>query len=109
MEFSEQLLKGYIDIILISIIKKHRTYGYDIAKTISRVTENEFQIKDATMYLALKRLEKNKYIQSEWDNSNGGARRKYYEITPSGIEYIENRKKEIEFIKKIIDVFISEE
>ncbi len=60
------------------------SYGYEINKVISTLSSGRFELKEATLYTAFKRLEEQGYIASYWGNSGAGARRRYYTITPSG-------------------------
>lgn len=101
-----ELLKGYIDVIILGIVKNNRIYGYNIIKKISTVSESYLEIKEGTLYLALKRLEKKEYLSSSWDTENTYPKRKYYEITDEGISYLEERYNEINKINKITDKII---
>lgn len=107
LEFSREILKGYIDSILLSIISKEPTYGYLLSKEILMKTKGIFLIKESTLYLSLKRLEQNGFIKSWWDNSQGNIRRKYYIITDSGIERLDKKRKEWNEFKQIVDFFLN--
>lgn len=107
MNVSKEMLKGYIDIILISVLKIKDMYGYELCKIIRKKSNNDFEIKEATIYLALKRLEKNNLIESYWnDKKNNDRKRKYYHITNNGFEYFNNKKVEWNFIRNLIDKFL---
>ena len=67
------------------------------------VAHNEIDIKNATIYLAFKRMEKEKLIDSYWVDSDIGAKRKNYRITDKGIEYLKEKKKEWKKNKTILD------
>ena len=109
MEIDKEILKGYIDAILMSLLRKHSMYGYELAKTVREISEDTFELKEGTLYLSLKRLEKNGYVKSHWnDEESGGGRRKYYLITDEGVNYIQNKKLEWDFMKKLIDKFLGE-
>lgn len=107
MQISKEVLKGHIDTIILSIVAQHDCYGYEIAKTVREYTEGAFEIKEATLYIALKRLEKNEYILSYWDDgaSNGG-RRKYYKMTEQGTEFLEYKKQEWNYMKAMMDHYL---
>jgi PadR family transcriptional regulator PadR len=83
-------------------------YGYELAKTVRETCKGTFELKVGTLYLSLKRLEKNEYVQSYWGDveESGGGRRKYYRITNSGAQYLKNKKLEWEFMKFIMDSFL---
>lgn len=107
MEINREVLKGHIDTIILSIIEKEDTYGYEIAKSVREKSKNRFDLKEGTLYLSLKRLEKNGWLESYWSNEQGaGGRRKYYRLTSLGEEEIERKRKEWEFVKYTIDSFL---
>ena len=73
-------------------------------------SNEQFELKEGTLYLSLKRLEKNKWIESYWGDKQGpGGRRKYYKITSIGKDGFEEKRLEWQFVKKIIDSFLEEE
>jgi PadR family transcriptional regulator PadR len=103
------MIKGYIESILLCLLLNEDLYGYDIAKKIRDVSGETFEIKEGTMYVVLKRLENNGFIESYWDDSvSGGGRRRYHHITDKGKKYLENTKSEWKFFKNILDKFLGE-
>ncbi|KEI04407.1 PadR family transcriptional regulator [Clostridium botulinum] len=109
MEIDKEMIKGYIESIILSILLKEDLYGYEISKRIRDISKNKFQIKEGTMYVVLKRLEKNELISPYWDDTeSGGGRRRYYKITSEGIDYLKNKKEQWLFFKNIIDTFYKE-
>lgn len=110
MEIDKEMIKGYIESIILSLLKNDDLYGYEISKRIRSISKDTFEIKEGTLYVVLKRLENNKLIVPYWDDTeSGGGRRRYYKITAEGHEYLSNRKKEWSFFKGIIDTFLGEE
>jgi len=106
MAFEKEMLKGYIDIIILSMLYKEDLYGYELAKRVKEQTNEQFELKEGTLYLAFKRLEKNELIESYWGSENVGGRRKYYKLLPTGREQINQRKKEWQLIKEMMDMFL---
>lgn len=100
------MLKGTIDILILSVLSHGDNYGYEISRTIKLRTEGSFEILEATMYLSLKRLEKQHAIDFYWGNESGGGRRKYYKITELGrdqlIQLIQDWKETIQIVDKFI-------
>lgn len=109
MELDKEMIKGYIESIILSVLKNKDLYGYEISKRIRGLSENTFEIKEGTMYVVLKRLESNSLVLAYWDDSeSGGGRRKYYKITEIGIGYLNKKKTEWMFFKDIVDKFFKE-
>ncbi|MFE4813568.1 PadR family transcriptional regulator [Peribacillus simplex] len=107
MEINKEVLKGHIDTIILSLLHKKEMYGYELAKLVREKSKEQFELKEGTLYLSLKRLEKNKWISSYWGDEQGpGGRRKYYKLTQLGEEGLNVKRTEWEFVKKIIDSFI---
>lgn len=107
MEINKEVLKGHIDTLILSLLHTRDMYGYELAKLVRERSDEQFELKEGTLYLSLKRLEQNKWIESYWGDEKGpGGRRKYYKLTPLGEEGFEKKRLEWEFIKKIIDSFL---
>ena len=77
-------LKGNIETIILCSLYKDDKYGYEIAREIKARTSNRYEIKNATLYSYLKRLEDDKFIRSYWGESSNGGRRRYYSLTEIG-------------------------
>lgn len=108
MEFDKEVLKGYIDSIVLSVLYTEDMYGYLIAKKIREKSKEEFEMKEATLYVSLKRLEKKGYITGYWNDTEGtsGGRRRYYSITDEGKKNFIRSAGEWDALKRIIDNFM---
>lgn len=107
VEVNKEVLKGHIDTIILSLLINKEMYGYELAKLVRENSKEQFELKEGTLYLSLKRLEKNEWIYSYWGEEQGpGGRRKYYRITPLGEETFKQKCVEWHFIKGIIDSFL---
>ena len=107
MEVNKEVLKGHIDTIILSLLQKRDMYGYELAKLVREKSKKQFELKEGTLYLSLKRLEKNTWIESYWGDEQGpGGRRKYYKLTPLGEDGFKQKRNEWEFVKSIIDTFL---
>lgn len=106
MNIDKEMIRGYLESIILCLLKNEDLYGYEISKKVKSISENTFEIKEGTLYVVLKRIDKDGLISPYWDDTEtGGGRRRYYKITKEGVEYLNTKKKEWEFFKKIIDIF----
>lgn len=101
------LISGHIDIILLKIISLEDGYGYSISKKLSQITENTCEIKEATLYSGLRRLEAEKLIASYWGDESQGGRRKYYTLTQTGIESLAENLTKWDITKNLVDKILS--
>ncbi len=86
MALSDDMLRGYTDTIILRRLSNADSYGYQINKTISALSNGAVQLKEATLYTAFRRLEAAGLIRSYWGDEASGARRRYYAITNAGLE-----------------------
>ena len=84
MSIAGDLIRGHTDAIILARLLRGDSYGYEINKTISNISSGRFELKEATLYTAFKRLEEAGFIASYWGDSGAGARRRYYTITAAG-------------------------
>ena len=110
MSIAGDLIRGHTDAIILARLILGDSYGYEINKTISTLSSGRFELKEATLYTAFKRLEDAGFIASYWGNSGAGARRRYYTITPSGRDACHRLLQEWQETKLIIDkLLVTEE
>jgi PadR family transcriptional regulator, regulatory protein PadR len=102
IKLSSDLLRGHTDTIILKLLMNGDKYGYEISKLISANSKGEYELKEATMYSSLKRLEGDGAITSYWGDETQGGRRKYYRITDSGLKLYEANKQNWDFAKKIL-------
>lgn len=106
MSITSDLIRGHTDTIILAQLNKGDSYGYQVNKYIKGCTNGEYELKEATLYTAFKRLESNGYISSYWGNETTGARRKYYTITNSGKKIYKNLLEDWNNAKNLIDKLV---
>lgn len=109
MSIASDLIRGHTDTIILAQLRKQDSYGYKINKAIKESTNGAYELKEATLYSAFKRLEESGCIRSYWGDENQGARRKYYTITNFGRQTYLQLKAEWEQAKTLIDGLITQE
>jgi len=102
-KISSDLLRGHTDTIILKLLISGDKYGYEISKLIHSNSAGEYELKEATMYSSLKRLENDGCITSYWGDETQGGRRKYYCITPKGKTAYAENKVNWEYAKRILD------
>ena len=98
-----QLKRGLLEVCVLAAIKNEDSYGYQIIKDIKPFVE----ISESTLYPILRRLEEAHLLTVKSAEHNGRLR-KYYHITPKGLERIEGFKDEWSEIMSIYK-FIAKE
>lgn len=106
---SSDVIRGYNDTIILFLLKQGDSYGYEISKKVTQITNGLYTIKETTLYSAFNRLQKNKFISSYEGNTTNGRKRMYYKITPEGLLYYEEKSKEWQVTKEVVNCFTEEE
>jgi PadR family transcriptional regulator PadR len=101
-KLSSDLLRGHTDTIILKLLMDGDKYGYEITKLIADFSGGLYELKEATMYSSLKRLENDGFITSYWGSETQGGRRKYYSITESGCDLYTENKLNWDFAQKIL-------
>ena len=109
MSIAGDLIRGHTDAIILARLLQADSYGYEINKIISTLSAGRFELKEATLYTAFKRLEDQSFIASYWGSSGAGARRRYYTITPAGREASHRLMLEWLETKEIMDNLLIQE
>ena len=107
MSIAGDLIRGHTDAIILARLMRSDSYGYEINKVISTLSSGRFELKEATLYTAFKRLEEQGYIASYWGGSGAGARRRYYTITPAGRDACHRLLVEWQETKDIMDKLLA--
>jgi PadR family transcriptional regulator PadR len=102
-KISADLLRGHTDTIILKLLMDGDKYGYEITKLIQSNSSGEYELKEATMYSSLKRLEADSCITSYWGDETQGGRRKYYQITKKGKQLYAENKSNWEYAKRVLD------
>ncbi len=98
-----QLKRGLLDVCVLAAIRNKDSYGYQIIKEMKPYLE----LSESTLYTILKRLESGNMLTVR-SVEHDGRLRKYYHITESGIQRIEEFKQDWKEILSIYD-FITRE
>ena len=94
-KWKSQIVRGTLEYCILLMLDKKVYYGSEILQELSKypiITSTE-----STVYPLLRRLQKENYLQSTWQESTEGLPpRKYYSLTPDGKNYLDAMNTEWE-------------
>ena len=102
-KISADLLRGHTDTIILKLLLDGDKYGYEITKLIQTNSKGEYELKEATMYSSVRRLEADGDIEWYWGDESQGGRRKYFRITAKGRATYASNKDNWEYAKCVLD------
>jgi PadR family transcriptional regulator PadR len=97
--------KNYLLAWILVMLRDHNLHGYEIMKEL----KEKFNVVNdpATVYRALRQLERDGYISSWWDSKEQGASRRIYAITDAGCTVLRAWSIALEAYRSSIDAFLS--
>jgi PadR family transcriptional regulator PadR len=73
--------KGLLEFLILKIVAADKVYVADILK---RLSDTEFATQEGTLYPLLSKMRRDGLLDYEWQESDAGPPRKYYELTAKG-------------------------
>lgn len=102
-KMTSDLLRGHTDTMILKLLFEGDRYGYEIVKLVAERAHGEYELKEATMYSGVRRLEADGDITWYWGDESQGGRRKYFQITQKGKETYARNKGNWEYAKRVLE------
>ena len=101
-----QYKKGVLELCVLSLLKKHDCYGYEISEQLASHIESA----DGTVYPILRKLKSDGLLTTYLQEESGGPPRKYYALTdPGRAAYQASRAEYLKFAHAILHLLEEEE
>ena len=94
MSISDNLKRGTIELMLLTLLKEGDKYGYELSQTLEERSDGLFTIKESTMYPTLYRLQSKGLISDRQEKVGVRRTRVYYHLEPTGEAYLKEIHKE---------------
>jgi transcriptional regulator len=79
-----ELLQGTLDLLVLQTLRWGPQHGYGIALAIQAGSGDVLRVDTGSLYPALHRLEKQKWIAASWQVSANNQRTRVYKLTAAG-------------------------
>ncbi|MQA11105.1 MAG: PadR family transcriptional regulator [Pseudonocardiaceae bacterium] len=86
-------IRGHLDGLLLAVLEDGPLHGYGIIEALQRRSGGALEMPTGTVYPALRRLERARWIAGDWDTV-GGRRRRTYTLTRAGRRALEEQRAE---------------
>jgi PadR family transcriptional regulator PadR len=84
-----ELLQGTLDLLILQTLRQGPAHGHAVAKAIERGSGDVLLIEQGSLYPALHRLLKRRWIAAEEGTSDNNRRAKFYRLTTRGRRQLE--------------------
>jgi len=99
--WTTQLRKGLLTLCVLNSIRQRRAYGYDVVRKLRDI--EGLIVSEGTIYPILSRLKEEGFVKTTFEESQEGPMRKYYELTPLGMQYLEQMNNYWQLIQNGVD------
>jgi PadR family transcriptional regulator, regulatory protein PadR len=79
-----ELLQGTLDMLILQALERQPMHGYAIAQRIRSRSGEVLTVETGSLYPALHRLERQKWVKSQWKLTESKQRAKFYQLTALG-------------------------
>lgn len=100
-----QYKKGVLELCVLSLLKKHDCYGYELSEYLSM----HINIADGTVYPILRKLKSEGLLTTYLQEDSGGPPRKYYSLTSLGREVYEKERAEYLNFAKRVEILLEDD
>ena len=94
MNINKELVGASTGLLILKVLADRSNYGYEIVKQVNETADDFFTWQEGTIYPALRKLEKDGLLRSQWESADNNRKRKYYYITAKGREAIKEGTRE---------------
>src|SRR3990170_6097662 len=78
------LLQGTLDVLILKVVALGPIHGYAIAQRLQQMSGAVLQVQQGSLYPALHRIEKRRWLRAEWATSDTGREARFYSLTKLG-------------------------
>ncbi len=101
------LFPGALEMMVLQTLKLQPMHGYAIAQRIKQTSKDLLQIEEGSLYPALQRMLKQKWVKAEWSISSTNRRVRTYSITTAGAKHLEQEVSSLERMLEGIALVLS--
>ncbi len=78
------VIQGTLDMLILKTLSLEPLHGFGIGRRIEQISRDVFKVNPGSLLVALKRLERSGWLDTEWRESPNARRAKYYALTRAG-------------------------
>jgi transcriptional regulator len=97
-----ELLQGTLDMLILQTLQWGPQHGYGICQALRANSGDVLQVETGSLYPALHRLERQKWVSAEWKQTDSNQRAKFYRITSTGKKQLSSDQHRWEQMVEVI-------
>ena len=105
----KDLFPGALEMMVLQTLQRQPLHGYALVQHIKRSSNELLQVEEGSLYPALQRMLKAKWVKAEWSVSESGRRVRTYQLTAAGRKHLEHEVSSFERMLEGIRLVLSPE
>jgi PadR family transcriptional regulator PadR len=102
-----EVLQGTLDFIILQTLRWGPRHGYGLAQMIRANSSNALNVDTGSLYPALHRLARKKWITASWDVSENKQRVRVYRLTDAGRTQLAAERSKWERLSEAIEGIVN--
>jgi DNA-binding PadR family transcriptional regulator len=91
---SKELVAASTVPLVLSVLAEGENYGYALIRRVRELSGGDIEWTEGMLYPVLHWMEKQRMIESEWQEADSGRRRKYYRLRKEGRKALQSEKEQ---------------
>jgi len=104
--YSLHRVSKFIEPSILLFLSRGSSYGYDLIEKLKELGFHKESVDVGAVYRTLRRLEKEGFVRSAWQETKGKKKKRYYNITPEGKILLEMWAERIKERKRALSRFM---
>ena len=84
MHPNADVLQGTLDLLILKSVSLEPMHGWGISQRIGQISRGVLEVNQGSLYPALHRLVKRRWLEASWGTSENNRRARFYKLTTTG-------------------------
>ena len=84
MHQNADVLQGTLDLLILKAVSLESMHGWGISQRIQQISSGVLEVNQGSLYPALHRLVKRRWLEATWGTSENNRRARFYKLTAVG-------------------------
>jgi PadR family transcriptional regulator PadR len=103
----DELLQGTLDMLVLKALQLGPMHGWGITERLEQGSKSTLQVGQGSLYPALYRLERQRFITSDWGISDNNRRARFYKLTAAGRARLAEARQSWQRMSRAVELILA--
>ena len=89
-----EVVQGTLELLVLKTLSLEPMHGWGISNRLRQISGEVFDVNQGSLYPALQRMLRRRWVKATWRPSENNRRARYYELTDAGRRQLETQLAE---------------